>query len=100
MIYRFIPAVIAFGLLACAGIQTQPQKIDATCASTIAALRVVKLGVEQGKVSEAQQRDAVAAGEIIAPICSASERPTLDAIKRSAFEQAAARILTIAAGAQ
>ena len=103
MIQKTVLACCAFAVLtigACTGIQTRAQKIDAACASATAALRVIAVGVERGQVSAAQQRAAVEAGEAIAPICAAPERPSLEQAKQAAFNAAIARIVAIAQGAQ
>lgn len=84
----------------CAGQQTRVQQIETACAAATAGLRVIAVGVREGKVTPGQQAVAVAAGDTIAPICGAANPPTLDSLKQTAFDIAIQRIAFIAGGAQ
>lgn len=88
---KILVLVLALALSSCAGLQTQTQKIAATCAAATTGLQAVKVGVEEGKVTLAQRDQVVAAGEKIRPICK-NPNITLDELKQATFDEAVALI--------
>jgi len=89
---KILVMVLALALSSCAGLQTQTQKIATACAAATTGLQLVAVGVREGKINATQQAQVVAAGDKIAPVCSAATPPTLDALKQAAFDEAVALI--------
>lgn len=95
---RLITILALAFLSACAsiGIQTDGQKIAFACASASASVDVLTAANSLGKLNPQQQAAILTAIGEVAPICAAAVPPTLDDVKRQAF-QAAIDALALAA---
>lgn len=92
----------AVALASCAnlGIQTEAQKIAASCATASASIKVLTAANELGHLSSDAQSSVRAAIVVIEPICTSPEPPTLDDIKRQAFLMAITALQIAAVKAQ
>lgn len=92
--YAILAAIIAItsGFTACSSLQlnTNAQKVEASCATASTALKGLTALNDAGKLSPAAQQDVLKAIAIVSPICTAPTPPTLDDVKMQAFVQAVA----------
>jgi hypothetical protein len=90
-----IALALALSLTSCAGLKTRSQQLEASCAVALSANNAIAAGVRYGQVSSAQQDAAIAANEYIEPVCSNPNAPTVDSVKKAAFDRALAELLRI-----
>jgi hypothetical protein len=72
----------------------QQQVLESSCAAASAALKVLTVVNEEGKLSEGAQADILAAAQAVQPVCGADEPPTLNDLQMTAFQQAVALLAT------
>lgn len=83
---------------ACSSIQTQTQKVEATCAGATTAIEALTVANNAHKLSVAQQTEVQQAIKVTDPICKAETPPTNDQLKMQAFFAAAAILQNVLAG--
>ncbi len=85
-----LAAVLLLGLAACAslGFKSDLQKIEVACVTAAAAVKTLTVANGEGKLTEAQQRAIEGAITTAAPICGATEPPTLTDVQAQAFAAA------------
>lgn len=91
-------AIALLGLVALSGcnslsLESDTQKIEAGCASASAALKTLTAAQIAGKLDPAKAERISQAAHIIEPVCTAPEPPTMDSMKRAAFDQAIAELV-------
>jgi hypothetical protein len=92
----FFTALLSLMLVACSGCSgiggttTETQQIATACASASAALRVLTVANDAGKLDADAQKAVITAIGITNPICAADTPPTMDTVKLQAFTQAIA----------
>jgi hypothetical protein len=69
---------------------SQLRTIETGCASASAALKVLTVANDAGKLSAETPRQVLSAAGTIAPICGADEPPTLTSLQMQAFTHAVA----------
>ena len=84
--------LLALVLSGCATNPTQTQTIATGCASASAALRVLTVANDAGKLSLDQQAKILESAQYITPICTAEVAPTLDAQGLISFAAAVAQL--------
>jgi hypothetical protein len=87
-------------LTACQGnqVSTGTQQIEQGCTAASAAIKVLTVANDKGKLSAAQQRATLTAIGLIDPVCASPTPPTLDTVKQQAFLQAIAALESNAKG--
>lgn len=89
--------MVTAGFQGCAstngGLNTNLQKIEATCASVSAGMKVLTADNNIQKLSVDQKNAVVKALGVTTPICTQETPPTLDDVKLQAFNAAAAVVL-------
>jgi len=84
--------LVALLVSSCSFLETNEQKIAASCAGASASLKALTAANELGKLTPEQQTIVISAMGVIAPICTAENPPTLDDVRREAFLQAIAAL--------
>ncbi|MEO6657915.1 MAG: hypothetical protein ABIM73_06540 [Arenimonas sp.] len=79
---------LSIALSACTGMKTQQQQINAACVSITGANQALTIAVNADKLGAAQQAAVLKALDVTDPVCSVTPKPTLDAVKRAAFDRA------------
>jgi hypothetical protein len=99
MLIALLAVFCTAGFTSCSsmGINTDLQKIEASCASASASIKVLSAAASAGQLSPAQMSGVIAGAETIEPVCSAKDPPTLDSVKYEAFRQAVAELGSLAA---
>lgn len=75
------------------GFDSNLQKIEATCASVSAGMKVLAYDQNINKLSADQRAAVIKALGITTPICTQENPPTLDDVKLQAFNAAAGVVL-------
>lgn len=86
-------------LVGCATLDTQTKRIETACAGASVAIKALAVANHDGKLNAATVASVDKAVAVVSPVCNpgTTEPPTLDAIKRAAFEQAANELVSRAA---
>jgi len=79
------------------GLNTDLQKIEASCATATAAVNTLTVADKAGKLTDAQRKDVLKAINVTTPICTQETPPTLDAVKEQAFQAAITALSSLAA---
>lgn len=77
---------------------TTTAAVQSTCASAKAALRVLTVANEQGKITPAKKSAISTAGHALLPVCGARAPPTVSSVEMAAFEAAAGLLIRQAGG--
>lgn len=80
--------MMAVGLAGCQSFPTETQKIATSCSVASTALKTLTVANQEGKLSVEDKVKISAAAHEIEPICGAEDPPTMDSVKRLAFERA------------
>lgn len=98
---RFLSTLFLTAALAACGTtgSVKPSSVAYGCATVAAAAKVIKVGIDAGRVTVDQQRGVRAALAVTTPVCTASPQPTLTQTEASLFAAAVALIQARAAGA-
>ncbi len=96
-IFRYFILLAILGGCANTSTSTGTQAVEQGCVAASAAIKVLTVANDKGKLTAAQQHATLRAIGLVDPICSAPEVPTLDSVKQSAFLQAIHALETNAA---
>jgi uncharacterized protein involved in response to NO len=91
-----IGLLILITLAACAGIQTQHQKIATACEGAATAADAIATGVDGGRVSKAQAEEALRVYRTTTPFCEPEPVPSINSVDYAALITAAAQLTAIA----
>lgn len=84
-------------LAACSALPTHTQQEAAVCVSYSAALKVLTVANQAGKLSVSEQAQVTEANTLVSPVCLAETPPTLDDLKQAAVAAAVNRLALLAA---
>ena len=91
---------LACALVGCATNQTgnTTQQVEYACTGVTSAMQVLTVAAQRNKLSDADIAAVGKASDIVTPICTAEDVPTLDGLQMTIFRQAVAELETKAAG--
>jgi hypothetical protein len=98
--FRSMLLIMLLALLpACAGFETQSQKIAATCESVAASADALAAARTANRITQEQQDTAVRLVRLTVPYCQPPAE-SLDSVKFTALTQAAAELAALAGSAK
>jgi uncharacterized protein YceK len=91
---------LTLALAGCGSVSTSSgtQAIEQSCAAASAAIRVLTIANDQGKLNHATQTQVLRAIGLVNPICLSPTPPTLDTVKQAAFDDAVSALTASASG--
>lgn len=97
LVMALVLVTAGFGGCKSMGLDTDLQKIEASCATVTTATQTLTVADKAGKLTDAQRQDVLKALGVTTPICTQETPPSLDAVKEQAFQAAVAALSGLAA---
>lgn len=91
---------VGLALVACAGVQSEHQKIAAACETSAAAADAIASAKAAGRVTQAQAAQALAIYKTTVPFCEPAPVGSLSSVDFAALLAAAAELTTTAGTAK
>ncbi len=96
-IFRFTILLAILAGCGCGTVQTSATgQIETGCTAASAAIKVLTLANDQGKLNHATQTQVLRAIGLVNPICLSPTPPTMDTVKQAAFNDAVSALTTSA----